>query len=159
MTEPAPADIPVAIDRVDCTRSDRDGVELRLTGRWLGGADAAGVRAAAGRPGAGRRHRFAPERDGHPLPPGAWEATFRIPPWAQPRHEGQAALWVGTSVVPVPLPGTSGAWIPPAIHRLPAPPALGEARAWPPDVAPPPAEVDLAGIRRPLSPPTGDQAR
>ena len=120
----------------------------------------------------GRRHRFPAERDGHPLPPGAWQATFRIPPWAQPRHEGQAALWVGTSVVPVPLPGASRrrhptglpsaaarpgearAW-PPEVAPPPSlsdvgawppdggpPPALSDARAWPPDVAPPPADAD-----------------
>ena len=94
----------------------------------------------------GRRHRFTPARDGHglrPAPPARWEATFRIPPWAQPRHEGQAALWVGTSVVPVPLPGAFGDGSDPA-HRLPPPPALGEARAWPSDVAPPPADFDPA---------------
>jgi hypothetical protein len=145
MTDSASADIPVAIDRVECTRSDGDGIELRLTGRWLGDAQA-----GAGEPllvvqVSGRRHRFSPARDGHPLPPGAWEATFRIPPWAQPRQEGQAALWVGTSVVPVPLPGgvRDGSRSP---HRLPPPPPLGEARAWPPDVAPPAAEADPARL-------------
>jgi hypothetical protein len=153
MTDSASADIPIAIDRVDCTRSDRDGLEMRLTGRWLGGAEVSGsselllvVQVQ------GRRHRFTPARDDHPHSPGDWEATFRIPPWAQPRHEGQAALWVGTSVVPVPLPGASGAGAHPA-HRPPAspaplappsPPALGEARAWPSDVAPPPADFDPA---------------
>ncbi len=140
MTDSASADMPVAIDRVDCTRSDRDGIELRLTGRWLGGADPGGPEPLLVVQVQGRRHRFTAARDGHPLPPGVWEASFRIPPWAQPRHEGQAALWVGTSVVPVPLPGAS----PDGFHRPPPPPALGEARAWPPDVAPPPAEADPA---------------
>jgi hypothetical protein len=145
MTDSASADNPVAIDRVDCTRSDRDGIELRLTGRWLGGTEPGGFDPGGFEPllvvqVQGRRHRFTAARDGHPLPPGAWEASFRIPPWAQPRHEGQAALWVGTSVVPVPLPGAS----PEGIHRPAPPPALGEARAWPPDVAPPPAEADPA---------------
>jgi hypothetical protein len=136
MTDSAPADIPVAIDRVDCTRSDRDGVDLRLTGRWLGHAEADATEPLLVVQVQGRRHRFPAERDGdrHPRVPGAWEATFRIPPWAQPRHEGQAAIWVGTSVVPVPFPGTS----PDGIRRSPGPPALGDARAWPPEVPPPP---------------------
>lgn len=157
MTEPAPADTPLAIDRVDCTRRDRDGIELRLTGRWLGGANANALEPLLVVQVSGRRHRFAPARDGHPLPPGAWESTFRIPTWAQPRHEGQAALWVGTSVVPVPVPAVSGDGPSPPVHRLPPPPALGEARAWPADVAPPPAEADVAGFADPTS--YGDQAR
>jgi hypothetical protein len=140
MTDSASADTPIAIDRVDSTRSDRDGIELRLTGRWMGEAEAAGSEPLLVVQVSGRRHRFTAVRGGYRLPPGAWEATFRIPPWAQPRHEGQAALWVGTSVVPVPLPGTSAD----GIHRPPPPPALGEARAWPPDVAPPPPEADPA---------------
>ncbi len=146
MTDSASADIPVAIDRVDCTRSDRDGIELRLTGRWLGESEPGGSAPLLVVQVQGRRHRFTPAPDGHPpdaLPPAAWEATFRIPPWAQPRHEGQAALWVGTSVVPVPLPGVVGEGAH-AAHRPPPPPALGEARAWPPDVAPPPADFDPA---------------
>jgi predicted nucleic acid-binding Zn-ribbon protein len=158
MTDSASADIPVAIERVDCTRSDRDGVTLRLTGRWLGDAETIGTDPLLVVQVQGRRHRFAPERARHPPPAGAWQATFRIPPWAQPRHEGQAALWVGTSVVPVPLPGGS----PDGLHRLPPPPALGEAqpwppdesppvaldeaRAWPADVAPPPAAADLSRL-------------
>ena len=148
MTDSATADIPVAIDRVDCTRSDRDGIELRMTGRWLGDAEAGGSEPLLVVQVSGRRHRFTAARDGHPLAPGAWEATFRIPPWAQPRHEGQAALWVGTSVVPVPLPGGYADGSHPA-HRPPPPPALGEARAWPPDVAPPPAEADPARFADP----------
>jgi hypothetical protein len=145
MTDSPSADIPVAIDRVDCTRSDRDGIEMRLTGRWLGGAEVSGSEPLLVVQVQGRRHRFTPAPDGRPLPPGGWEATFRIPPWAQPRHEGQAALWVGTSVVPIPLPGADRDGAQPA-HRLPPPPALGEARAWPSDVAPPPADVDPARL-------------
>jgi len=140
MTESASADAPVAIDRVDYTRNDPGGIDLRVTGRWLGGGEPAGSEPLLVVQIQGRRHRFAPARDGHPVTPGAWEATFRLPPWAQPRHEGQAALWVGTAVVPVPVPGMSGD-ASHSPHRLPPPPALGEARAWPADVAPPPAEV------------------
>ncbi len=153
MTDSASAETPIAIDRVDCTRSDRDGMELRLAGRWLGDGEATGTEPLLVVQVSGRRHRFTAARDGHPLPPGGWEATFRIPPWAQPRHEGQAALWVGTSVVPVPLPGASAD----GLHRLPPPPALGEARAWPADVAPPPAEADPARLADPT--PYGDHAR
>ena len=130
--------MPVAIDRVECTRSDRDGIELRVTGRWLAGEQGDGAEPLLVVQVSGRRHRFAPARESFTPPPGILEATFRLPPWAQPRHEGQAALWVGTAVVPVPLPGGSAD----GVHRLPPPPALGEARAWPPDVAPPPPEVD-----------------
>jgi hypothetical protein len=140
MTEFASADAPVAIDRVDYTRNDPGGIELRLRGRWLGGSEASGSEPLLVVQVQGRRHRFAPAGDGHSVPPGAWEARFRLPPWAQPRHEGQAALWVGTSVVPVPVPGVAGDGSH-SPHRLPPPPALGEARAWPADVAPPPAEV------------------
>ena len=147
---------PVAIDRVDYARNDRDGVELRLTGRWLGDAVTAAPEPLLVVQVSGRRHRFTPARDDHPGAAGAWEATFRIPPWAQPRHDGQAALWMGTSVVPVPLPGAARDSMSSA-HRLPPPPALGEARAWPPDVAPPPPEADLSGFADPT--PYGDEAR
>ena len=159
MTDSRSADIPIAIDRVDCRRSDRDGVDLRLTGRWLNGAEQTGTDPLLVVQVQGRRHRFAAERDSHPLPAGAWEATFRIPPWAQPRHEGQAALWVGTSVVPVPLPGASGDGSH-SHHRLPPPPPLGEARAWPPDVAPPPTLSEVgAGPGDVGTPPALSEAR
>ena len=139
MTDFAPADIPIAIDRVDCTRADRDGLDLRLTGRWLGDAEPGATEPLLVVQVQGRRHRFPAERDGHPLARDVWQATFRIPPWAHPRHEGQAALWVGTSVVPVPLPGAllDGA------HRLSSPPAPGEPRGWPPEGAPPPSLRDV----------------
>ncbi len=170
MSDSTSADTPVAIDRVDCTRTGVDGVELRLTGRWTGDGDAPGTEPLLVVQLQGRRHRFAPERDGYTPPPGAWAATFHLPSWAQPRQEGQAALWVGTSVVPIPLPGTiaDGAHhAPPArdglSHLFPAsapdgaqrstpPPALGEARAWPADIAPPPAEADPARLTGALDP-------
>jgi hypothetical protein len=159
MTDSRSADTPVAIDRVECRRSDRDGVDLRLTGRWLNGAEQTGTDPLLVVQVQGRRHRFAAERDSHPLPAGAWEATFRIPPWAQPHHEGQAALWVGTSVVPVPLPGPSGDGSHPH-HRSPSPPPLGEARAWPPDVAPPPTLSEVgAGPGDVGTPPALNEAR
>jgi hypothetical protein len=107
MIDPASADIPVAIDRVDRARGEGDGIRLRLSGRWL----------ASGGPGEqepllvvqlhGRRHRFAPTREGgeDPAEPGVWRATFVLPSWAEPQQDGQAALWVGNAVVPIPLPG------------------------------------------------------
>jgi predicted nucleic acid-binding Zn-ribbon protein len=142
MTDSAPADTPVAIDRVDFTRVDRDGVDLRLTGRWLSEAAPGAIEPLLVVQVQGRRHRFAAARDGHPLPPDVWQATFRIPPWAHPRHEGQAALWVGTAVVPVPLPGVSAD----GAHPSPSRAALSDARAWPPDIAPPPADADRSHL-------------
>jgi predicted nucleic acid-binding Zn-ribbon protein len=160
MSDVRSADIPVAIDRVDCTRTGADGVELRLTGRWTNGGHVTGTEPLLVVQVQGRRHRFAPDRDGYTPPPGSWAATFQLPSWAQPRQEGQAALWVGTSVVPIPLPGSASdgrhhlasaplpapALMPEDVHRPPPPPALGEARAWPADVAPPPAEADPARL-------------
>jgi predicted nucleic acid-binding Zn-ribbon protein len=142
MSDSPSADTPVAIDRVDCTRTGADGVELRLTGRWTADGEASGAEPLLVIQLQGRRHRFAPDRDGYTPPPGSWAATFQLPSWAQPRQEGQAALWVGTSVVPIPLPGT-------VLDRVPLtvpPPALGEARAWPADIAPPPADADPARL-------------
>ncbi len=144
MTDFAPADIPIAIDRVDCTRADRDGLDLRVTGRWLSEAAPGAIVPLLVVQVQGHRHRFPAERDGHPLAPDVWQATFRIPSWAHPRHEGQAALWVGTSVVPVPLPGAflDGA---DGLSSAPPPapaPAPGEPRGWPPEGAPPPSLRD-----------------
>src|ERR1700729_3912265 len=138
MTDTAPADMPVAIDCVDCTRAAREGVALRITGRWLRDAEPGATEPLLVVQVQGRRHRFAGARDGHPLPPDLWQATFRIPEWAHPRQEGQAALWVGTSVVPVPLPGA----FPDGAHRLPSTAARGAPRGWPPDPARPPALRD-----------------
>ena len=96
----------------------------QLTGRWLGPAESSGSEPLLVVQVQGRRHRFTPAADGHPLAPGAWEATFRIPPWAQPRHEGQAALWVGTAVVPVPM-------VPVPVARLPTRPGQSLVAAEP----------------------------
>ncbi len=109
MTDPASAETPLAIDRVDRRPAADDAVALRLTGRWLGPG-------AAGRPEPllvvqlhGRRHRFSPSRDGHPAADSeGWQATFEVPVWAEPSREGQAALWVGDAAVPVPVPGSTG---------------------------------------------------
>ncbi len=122
MTEIASADIPLAVDRVDRARGGGDGVTLRMSGRWLRPADAAQSQPLLVVQVQGRRHRFAPidGADGPALGSGAWGATFNLPAWAEPNREGQAALWVGTAVVPVPLPGptsTAAATAPPAQAR------------------------------------------
>ena len=112
MPDIASADIPLAVDRVDRAPGEREGVTLRMTGRWL-----RSLQTAEGEPlfvvqVQGRRHRF-PPADGGSTADGSgttsdnepWAATFNIPSWAEPSREGQAALWVGTAVVAVPLPG------------------------------------------------------
>ena len=119
MAEIASADIPLAVDRVDRARGREDRVTLRMTGRWLGPADAAQSEPLLVIQVQGRRHRFPPADDGGDGPAarnGAWQATFDLPSWAEPSREGQAALWVGTAVVPVPLPA------PKLTFALPAPP-------------------------------------
>jgi hypothetical protein len=143
MTDRASADTLIAIDRVDRARGDGDGIRLRLSGRWLGSGPVEEHEPLLVIQLQGRRHRFPANREeapGGPLPTGSWEATFTVPQWAEPSQDGQAALWVGTDVVPVPLAGSTSAAIPSpdpgppaaeAYQRPPAPPALGEARAWP----------------------------
>ena len=109
MTDRTSADTPISIDRVDRLRGDGDGIRLRLSGRWLR-AGAAEDEPLLVIQLQGRRHRFPPspaEPPGAALSPGAWEATFTVPAWAEPSHDGQAALWVGNSVVAVPLPGSA----------------------------------------------------
>ena len=110
MTDPAPAATPVAIDRVERSRGEGDGIRLRLTGRWLGPGDPADLDPLLVVTIDGRRHRFAAMRndDGtDQQAAGRWEATFDLPAWAEPTCPGQAALWLGDSVVPAPPPGTA----------------------------------------------------
>ena len=142
-------DTPVAIDRVDRARGDGDRIRLRLSGRRLR-TDHIDDEPLLVIQLQGRRHRFpADPAHGAPVGGGTWEATFTVPSWAEPRRAGQAAVWLGNTVVPMPLPGESTSAPPPALHpvsswgrpagRFPAPPALGQARAadcsspeWPP---------------------------
>ena len=121
MTETASADMPLAVDHVDRARGRGDGVTLRMTGRWLHSADAAQSEPLLVVQVQGRRHRFAAADggDGPAAGNGVWEATFNLPSWAEPNREGQAALWVGTAVVPVPLPA------PRSTFAVPAAPAPG----------------------------------
>jgi predicted nucleic acid-binding Zn-ribbon protein len=111
MTETASADTPLAVDRVDRARGDHHGVKLRMTGRWLRPADADQGEPLLVVQVQGRRHRFPSEDGGQGSGAhnGEWEATFNVPSWAEPSREGQAALWVGTEVVPVPLPRSASA--------------------------------------------------
>ncbi len=109
MTDPAPTETPVAIDRVDRRPAADDAVTLRLTGRRLGPATAYEPEPLLVVQLQGRRHRFTARRDRHPAAgSGGWQATFDLPAWAEPSRDGQAALWVGDAVVPVPLPGSTG---------------------------------------------------
>jgi len=108
----APAPLPLAIDRVERSRAKQDQVRLRLTGRWLREEPPLGED-----PGSeallvvhihGRRHRFAAAaEDGEPSP--GFSASFTLPDWAVPEQPGQAVLWVGDDVVPVPPPGVAPA--------------------------------------------------
>src|SRR5450755_2209569 len=106
MTDSASAEPPIAIDRVERARGQGDDVRLRLSGRWLTGEPPSQLDA----PEAllvvqlqGRRHRFPANRapTGAPPLPGTWQAEFMVPSWAVPSRPGQAAVWVGTSVIAV----------------------------------------------------------
>jgi hypothetical protein len=148
MTDSASADSPVAIDRVDRGRGDGEGIRLRLTGRWLGGDHPAEHEALLVIQLQGRRHRFPPAREegGGALPPGAWAATFTIPSWAEPSQPGQAALWIGNTVVPVPLPGSRLREVPAAA------PATAPAPVLAPAPAPAPALTPAPGADAPRDP-------
>ncbi len=89
----------------------------------------------------GQRHRFpADSRQlDAALGPGEWAASFTIPAWAEPGRQGQASLWMGHAVVPVPAPNTrpapaASAASPPGASVSPAPPAVSPP---PPAVSPP----------------------
>ena len=133
MLEPASAQTPLAIDRVERARGQGDRVRLRLSGRWLttcsGGAvsgDVSDLDALLVVQMQGRRHRFPATRerrdDAAGGEAGSWVASFTVPDWAVPEQPGQASLWVGNAVVPVPPPGTVTAPIAPAETVEPPPP-------------------------------------
>jgi hypothetical protein len=141
MTDPVSADIPLVIDRVDSARSDGDSVRLRLTGRWLGDGDPGEHDPLLVVQLQGRRHRF-PAGDAQTNLPassaaaGAWVASFVLPAWAEPRQHGQAAIWLGNAVIPVPPPRAAAPRVvapgPPA-KPAPAPASVA------PDARPAPA--------------------
>jgi hypothetical protein len=147
--------LPIEVDRIQSSRSAVGETRLRLSGRWL---DPQGE--GSGDEGLlvvhveGRRHRFAADRDAAREPgaqPGQWSATFTVPSWAEPRQDGQAALWLGSAVIPVPPLHGAGATLRPdddGLDRRATMPAAPRAVAAPPiaqpvpapAVAPPPVE-------------------
>jgi hypothetical protein len=144
MITSASAEPPLAIDRVERARGQGDEVRLRLTGRWLiddppSGPDAPEALLVIQLQG--RRHRFPADRapaEAAPLP-GIWHAEFAVPSWAVPSRPGQAAVWVGTSVIAVGPPGT-----PPAPAPSPEPAATSpepEAASPEPETASPEPET------------------
>jgi hypothetical protein len=104
MTESAPVELPLEIHRVHGSRPSAGELRLALSGAWHGSPEDAGQEPLLVIQIEGRRHRFPAEHDAHAaeLPGGRWRATFSLPDWAEPRHEGQAAVWIGNAVVPVP---------------------------------------------------------
>ena len=126
---------PLEIDRIESSRVNGDHVRLRLTGRWLdpAGADEEELLVVEVE---GRRHRFPAVRRSEDMSSRLWSATFALPVWAEPSHEGQAALWVGDWVVPVAPP--RGGTRPVAPEPSVAPPAT---------VTPEPAVVSGAAGR------------
>jgi hypothetical protein len=109
MTEPM-TQTPLAIDRVERARAKRDHVRLRLSGRWLTDALSEQDPTLLVVQLHGKRLRFPAGDDGRQDAPGAaagvpFTASFTVPDWAVPEQPGQAVLWVGEAVVPVPPPG------------------------------------------------------
>ena len=116
MTEFVPAELPLEIDRVQGSRPSAGEIRLSLTGVWHGPGESSDQEPLLVVQLEGRRHRFPADRHdwSSELPAGRWQATFSVPDWAEPRHEGQAAVWIGDAVVPVP-PLHSSHHVPPAL--------------------------------------------
>src|SRR5436190_1923394 len=106
MTNRATHGVPLELARIESSRAKGDTVCLQLTGRWLDPVAASEEELLVVQVD-GRRHRFPATRKPDPTDPQQWSATFRVPPWAVPHQEGQAALWLGSSVIPVPPLGSS----------------------------------------------------
>jgi hypothetical protein len=162
MNSSAPAQSPLEIDRIQSSRAEGGQVRLQLSGHWVEPQAAVDEEELLVVQVEGRRHRFpaSPEHRseaGGDAGPGRWQASFTVPEWAEPRQDGQAAVWVGNAVVPVPpLHGSSGGDEPRGEPRAEpkreakrgkrkasappvAPPARGaEPPPPPPPVAPPP---------------------
>jgi hypothetical protein len=157
MNEPSPLHIPrpLEIDQIKCYCSATGAVEIELGGKWVDPTEALGpdqeLLVVAVR---GRRHRFPARQDdgiesgtGRERPdPGRWRARFTVPAWAVPHEHGQAALWLGEAVVPVPPLEPAEVRVPDAPEDGPGLPASG------PEVAAgvsatrrtaPPAEISL----------------
>ncbi len=103
---------PLELERVQSSRAEAGELRLRLSGRWVDPkAEVAEDEELLVINVEGRRHRFPASRDERSEPErqlGRWSATFKIPTWAEPREEGQAALWLGNAVIPVPPLQESG---------------------------------------------------
>ncbi|HEY2260159.1 MAG TPA: hypothetical protein VGH45_10625 [Solirubrobacteraceae bacterium] len=108
MKDSATVGTPLQIARIESSRADGGTVALRLSGRWLD-RDRAGEEELLVVQVQGRRHRFPATRDPESPDSEGWSASFTLPGWAEPRHDGQAALWLGSSVIPVPPPGEPAA--------------------------------------------------
>jgi len=155
MTDRATLQIPLEINRIESSRADADSVRLRLSGRWLDPAGAAEEELLVVQV-EGRRHRFTARRESETGSGSAagrslsWSATFTLPAWAEPRYDGQAALWLGSAVIPVPPP--TGAVAPSAPMAAPTPPSPPPP---PPAPAPSPltAESPVAAADPALPPP------
>jgi hypothetical protein len=134
MRDRATVGAPLEIARIESSRADGDTVALRLSGRWLDPAQAEEEELLVVQV-QGRRHRFPAIRD--PQSPGSegWSASFTLPDWAEPRHDGQAALWLGSSVIPVPPAGSAPAPVAERVVERPA--ALAAERLPPHEVEPP----------------------
>jgi hypothetical protein len=149
--------LPLVVDRIQSSRSAVGETRLRLSGRWL---DSEGE--SSGEEGLlvvhveGRRHRFAADRDAAPetgAQPGQWSASFTVPSWAEPRQDGQAAVWLGSAVIPVPALHGAGATLRPDDDRSDRPAAIS---APPPAVAAPP--VARPAPAPPVAPPAAPPA-
>ncbi len=141
MTDRATAEMPLEVDRIESSRGDAGMIRLRLAGRWLDPARADEEELLVVQVD-GRRHRFPATRDSEPPGSEAWSASFELPAWAEPRHAGQAALWLGNAVVPVP-PASSA----PVLAGPPAPQ---------PPVSPPPESPAYTAPETPRSGPLAD---
>lgn len=110
----------------------------------------------------GRRHRFPASREDEreaDLEPGRWSASFTLPAWAEPRRDGQAALWLGNAVIPVPsLHGSHGgapAAVVPELSPEPQP-AVPEPLSEPGPAPPAPPAPAAASSEAPRSGPLAD---
>jgi len=140
-SDPAPLDI----DDVQHLRETAGEIRLRVSGRWRGETAPSDAQSALlVIQIEGRRHRFAPVHAPGASAQGRWTASFVVPGWAEPRREGQAALWIGEAVVPIPPSGAARRW--PGSR----PPALRS--AVPADLPDPPDEPEPANDRTPVEP-------
>jgi predicted nucleic acid-binding Zn-ribbon protein len=143
MTDSATVASPLEVLAIEISPADAGSVRLRLTGRWVHPARAVEEELLVVQID-GRRHRFPVSRELDAADSGAWSATVTLPAWAEPRYDGQAALWLGNSVIPVPPPASRAA---PAAR--PARPGSKKSRARA-KAAPAPEPVPLPQVSPPV---------